>query len=108
MNYLQVPKPFHVELTCSRPLYLQEASAEFYDSFLEIPSQQMARIAADPGGSRVMEALLESPASAKLKKKLLKKLQGYYATIATVPAGNFLVEKCYSFSVKYFQMKRGC
>ena len=70
------------------------------DSFLDLPSQQMARVAADPGGSRVMEAVLQSPAvNAKAKKKLLKKLTGYYGTIASTPAGNFLVEKCYSFAV---------
>ena len=60
----------------------------------------MARVAADPGGSRVMEAVLESPSvNAKAKKKLLKKLTGYYGSIASTPAGNFLVEKCYSFAV---------
>ena len=79
---------------------LQEGSAEFVDSFLELPAQQLARVAADPGGSRVMEALLESPSiNAKAKKKLLKKLTGFYGTIASTPAGNFLVEKCYSFAV---------
>ena len=81
---------------------LQEGSAEFIDSFLDLPAQQMARVAADPGGSRVMEAVLQSSSvNAKAKKKLLKKLAGYYGIIARTPAGNFLVEKCYSFAVGF-------
>lgn len=56
-------------------------------------------MATDPGGSRVMDALIEGPCTAKFKKKLLKKLQGYYATAASTPGGNFLVEKCYTYAV---------
>lgn len=87
-------------LSCENGLILQEGSSEFLDSFLELSPQQLAIIAADPGGSRVMEALLETPsANAKAKKKLLKKLSGYYGAISSTPSGNFLVEKCYGFAV---------
>ena len=73
---------------------------------MDLPPQQVARIAADPGGSRVMEAVIESSAAnAKAKKKLLKKMSGYFGTIASTPAGNFLVEKCYTFAVSSLILK---
>lgn len=70
------------------------------DSFLNLSPKELARVAADPGGSRVMDSLIEGPCTAKFKKKLLKKLQGYYATVASTPGGNFLVEKCYTYAVR--------
>ena len=67
---------------------------------MDLSSGELARVAADPGGSRVLEAFLESSANAKLKKRAMKKLQGSYGAIALTQGGNHLVEKCYIYAVR--------
>ena len=82
--------------------WLQEASSEYVNSLLDLVPKTLGRVAVDPSGSRVLEAFLESPAPSKLKKKLLKKMRGHYAAAALTPAGNYLVEKCFTLAVRSF------
>ena len=56
-------------------------------------------MAADGGGSRVLEAFLEGTAAGKTKKRLVRKLTGNYGAIALTLGGNHFVEKCYLFAV---------
>ena len=79
--------------------WLQEASPEYVESLLGLSSATLGLIAADPSGSRVIEAFLEGPADSKKKKKLLSKLSDNFADIAATASGNFLVEKIYANGV---------
>lgn len=79
---------------------MQEASKEFTDSLLTLTPKELARVAADPSGSRALDALLES-GNKKVNRKLLLKLEGSYGAIASVPAGNHLVEKCFSVAASF-------
>ena len=78
---------------------VQEASGEYVDSLLSLKPDELSKVAADPSGSRVLEAFLASNVARKVKAKLLKKLASHWATIAVTPAGNFFTEKSYAFGV---------
>ena len=72
---------------------------EWVESLLGLSPKVLARVAADGGGSRVLEAFLEGTAAGKTKKRLFRKLQGNYGAIALTLGGNHFVEKCYLFAV---------
>lgn len=58
----------------------------------------------DPGGSRVLEALVNATATSKAKKKLLRKLKGMWAVLAVEPGGNHVVESCFIWGVMHFAL----
>ena len=62
------------------------------------PSETL-RVGQDPGGSRVLEALVNATATSKAKKKLLRKLKGMWAVLAVEPGGNHVVESCFIWGV---------
>ena len=72
---------------------MQEASGEYVDSLLSLKPDELSKVAADPSGSRVLEAFLASNVARKVKAKLLKKLASHWATIAVTPAGKLLYGK---------------
>ena len=63
------------------------------------PSETL-RVGQDPGGSRVLEALVNATATSKAKKKLLRKLKGLWAVLAVEPGGNHVVESCFVWGVR--------
>lgn len=63
------------------------------------PSETL-RVGQDPGGSRVLEALVNATATSKAKKKLLRKLKGMWAVLAVEPGGNHVVESCFIWGVQ--------
>lgn len=65
------------------------------------PSETL-RVGQDPGGSRVLEALVNAGAASKAKKKLLRKLKGMWAVLAVEPGGNHVVESCFIWGVQLF------
>lgn len=52
----------------------------------------------------MLEALIEGPAPNKQKKRLLKALRGSWAALAAEFGGSHLVEKCYSWAVRFILM----
>ncbi|GFH14386.1 uncharacterized protein HaLaN_10428 [Haematococcus lacustris] len=58
----------------------------------------LARVGRDPSGSRVLEALLEGTAPAKVKQKLLGNMSGGFGVMALTGSGSFLVERCYGWA----------
>ena len=68
------------------------------------PSETL-RVGQDPGGSRVLEALVNATATSKAKKKLLRKLKGLWAVLAVEPGGNHVVESCFTWGVRFQCLK---
>lgn len=79
---------------------LQEASSSYVAGLLDLNASCLSQVAADPSGSRVLEAFLDSPFPGKVKQKLLSKLSDHYASIAATGSGNFLIEKIYASGVR--------
>ncbi|GFR46342.1 hypothetical protein Agub_g7913 [Astrephomene gubernaculifera] len=75
--------------------YGQGACRAFTDSVVALQPHDAARVGADPSGSRVLEALLEGNAPAKVKSQLLGRLAGHWEAVAGTGAGSFLVEAAY-------------
>lgn len=79
---------------------LQEAGAPFSESLADLSDVQLSHAGADSAGSRVLEAFLEGHASAKTKKRALRKLRGSYARLAATPGGSHAVQACYKAGVR--------
>ncbi|KAL0051826.1 hypothetical protein WJX82_002725 [Trebouxia sp. C0006] len=73
----------------------QEFSQAFVSSIGDWSPSETLRVGQDPGGSRVLEALVNAAAASKAKKKLLRKLKGMWAILAVEPGGNHVVESCF-------------
>ena len=67
------------------------------------PSETL-RVGQDPGGSRVLEALVTGSTTSKAKKKLLRKLKGMWGILALEPGGSHVVESCFSWGVSNFMV----
>ena len=81
---------------------LQEFSQAFVSSIGDWSPSETLRVGQDPGGSRVLEALVNASAASKAKKKLLRKLKGMWAILAVEPGGNHVVESCFVWGVSFF------
>ncbi|KAG2451956.1 hypothetical protein HYH02_003730 [Chlamydomonas schloesseri] len=75
--------------------YGQGACRAFTDSVAGLQPHDAARVGADPSGSRVLEALLEGNAPAKVKAGLLRALAPHWELVASTGSGAFLVEAAY-------------
>lgn len=80
--------------------YMQEFSQAFVSSIGDWSPSETLRVGQDPGGSRVLEALVNAAAASKAKKKLLRKLKGMWAILAVEPGGNHVVESCFIWGVR--------
>lgn len=78
---------------------VQEFSQAFVSSISDWSPSETLRVGQDPGGSRVLEALVNAGAASKAKKKLLRKLRGMWAVLAVEPGGNHVVESCFVWGV---------
>ena len=78
---------------------LQEFSQAFVSSIGDWSPSETLRVGQDPGGSRILEALVNAAAASKAKKKLLRKLKGMWAILAVEPGGNHVVESCFIWGV---------
>ncbi|GLI69480.1 hypothetical protein VaNZ11_014112 [Volvox africanus] len=78
--------------------YGQGACRAFTDSVAGLKPHDAARVGADPSGSRVLEALLEGNAPAKVKGTLLAALADHWDAVATTASGSFLVETAYRWA----------
>ncbi|KAJ9532532.1 hypothetical protein QJQ45_010607 [Haematococcus lacustris] len=78
--------------------FAQGACRVFTDSLVEMSTADLARVGRDPSGSRVLEALLEGTAPAKVKQKLLGNMSGGFGVMALTGSGSFLVERCYGWA----------
>lgn len=79
---------------------MQEFSQAFVSSIGDWSPSETLRVGQDPGGSRVLEALVNAAAASKAKKKLLRKLKGMWAILAVEPGGNHVVESCFIWGVR--------
>lgn len=77
----------------------QDACQQFANSVSSLPPADAERVGRDAGGVRVLEALIQGPASAKQKTRLLRALAGRWASLASEFSSSHLVEKCYAQSV---------
>lgn len=77
--------------------YGQGACRTFTDSVAALSGQDASYVASDPSGSRVIEALLEGTAPAKVKSRMMEGLKGGFGKMAMTGAGSFVVEKCYAY-----------
>ncbi|GLC52285.1 hypothetical protein PLESTB_000605000 [Pleodorina starrii] len=75
--------------------YGQGACRSFTDSVVGLQPHDAARVGADPSGSRVLEALLEGNAPAKVKGALFAALADHWDAVACTASGSFLVETAY-------------
>ncbi len=78
----------------------QDACQQFANSVSSLPPDDAERVGRDPGGSRVLEALVTGAASAKQKARLLRALHGRWAGLAAEFGGSHLVEKCFAAAVR--------
>ena len=86
--------------TPSASLTSQDACQQFANSVSSLPPDDAERVGRDPGGSRVLEALVTGAASAKQKARLLRALHGRWAGLAAEFGGSHLVEKCFAAAVR--------
>lgn len=90
------------QLVCFSPYisrYPVEACKQWGEALLSLTPTQLADIAKDPGGCRVIETYLEGPGSApKKRRKLLQTLTSNWAAIAGTGAGARFIEKCYAMA----------
>ncbi|KIY97090.1 puf protein [Monoraphidium neglectum] len=75
----------------------KNASRDFAASVAALTPADAARCAADPAGSRVLEALITGPAGTETKKQLLGKLAGSWGKVALKAPGSFLVERAFGW-----------
>ncbi len=72
----------------------------FTTSIAEMSPEGLVRTATDAGGSRVLETFLTRAKNAnKLRKTVMRKLQGSYAATAAYAPGGFLVERVFTVGV---------
>lgn len=79
--------------------FCQEASSDFAEALADLAVGQLVHVGGDSGGSRALEAFLDGAASAKLKKKVIRKLAGSFAKLAGTPGGSHVVQTCYRVGV---------
>ena len=87
-------------MTCETFTAWQDACQQFANSVSSLPPDDAERVGRDPGGSRVLEALVAGAASGKQKARLLRALHGCWAGLAAEFAGSHLVEKCFAAAVR--------
>ncbi|VFQ86134.1 unnamed protein product [Cuscuta campestris] len=75
-----------------------ECIQAFASSITSLEKDQLLVVSKDPSGSRVVEAFLNSNVSAKLKRKLVIKLQGHFGELSVHHVGAFMIEKCFNTS----------
>ena len=80
----------------------QEACAAFAESIAELAPAQLLHMGMDTAGSRSLEAFLGSAASAKLKKRVIRKLAGSYAKLGSSPGGSHVAQACYRTAVSFY------
>lgn len=79
--------------------YPADASKKWATALADMSDGELAVVAQDPGGCRVLEAYLEGPGGAPKKvRKVLQSLAGSWAGIAATGAGARFVEKCYDMA----------
>ncbi|CAO3588938.1 unnamed protein product [Absidia cylindrospora] len=75
----------------------EEQNSIVVNSYLSMKLSTSLRWCYTPMGSRVVEAIVSSPqVNAKIKKKILRNLQGDYVSLAKDKFGSHIVEKCWS------------
>jgi hypothetical protein len=77
----------------------QEASADVAESLADLPADALLHMGCDSGGSRAFEAFLNGHASAKVKKRVIRKLKGSYGKLAGTPGGSHVVQTAYVVAV---------
>ncbi|XP_024980355.1 pumilio homolog 23 isoform X2 [Cynara cardunculus var. scolymus] len=70
----------------------------FISSMTSLEEDHLLDTSKDSGGSRVIEAFLNSNASGKQKRKLVVKLKGHFGELSMLLAGSFTVKKCFDVS----------
>ena len=80
---------------------MQEFSQAFVASIGDWSPSETLRVGQDPGGSRVLEALVNASTTSKAKKKLLRKLKGMWGILAGEPGGSHVVEACFAWGVSF-------
>eukprot|EP00899_Mesostigma_viride_P022316 jgi/Mesvir1/3269/Mv16403-RA.1 len=73
----------------------QEDCQQFVVALSRLPKEDCVRMATDGGGSRVVEAFLDSAAEPALKKKFIKNLTNHFVELGRTAPGSWCVEKCY-------------
>ncbi|BDA51236.1 Nucleolar protein 9 [Coccomyxa sp. Obi] len=73
----------------------KEVSTDFAESVADMSPAQLVHMGGDGGGSRALEAFLDGDASAKLKKRVIRKLTGSHAKLAGSPGGSHVVQTCF-------------
>ena len=81
----------------------QDACQQFANSVSSLSPDDAERVGRDPGGSRVLEALVAGAASGKQKGRLLRALHGRWAVLAGEFGSSHLVEKCFAAAVRPFR-----
>ena len=82
--------------------HLQDASAAFAESIADLAPAELLHMGMDTSGSRSLEAFLGSAASAKVKKRVVRKLAGSYAKLGSSPGGSHVAQACYRTAVSLF------
>ncbi|CAL9190243.1 pumilio homolog 23-like [Musa acuminata AAA Group] len=76
--------------------YPKQLIQPYVTSLTLMDAAQIFQTAKDAGGSRVLEAFLCSDVSAKVKLKVITKLQDHYGELALRTSSSFTVEKCFT------------
>ena len=70
-------------------------------SVLSLSPLDLAAVALDPSGSRVLEAMLMGTAASQRDKEgLMARLKGGWGAVAMKPAGSFFLEKAFGWTVR--------
>lgn len=79
--------------------YPAAASKAWADALAALPGAELASVARDPGGCRVIETYLEGPGAApKKRRRCLQALAGSWAAAAGTGAGCRFVENCFALA----------
>ncbi|KAK3257465.1 hypothetical protein CYMTET_33448 [Cymbomonas tetramitiformis] len=77
----------------------QECCQQFVDSLASLSGEQTLQVAQDSGGAHVIEALLKSSASDKIKKRVVSSMAGHFGQLAlSGSTGARCLETCYKLS----------
>lgn len=83
--------------------YPEECNQQFWLSLAGMESAEILATIKDSGGCHVVESFLSSGAPLKQKNRLIAKLKGHFAELASQMNSSFTLEKC--FSVAKIDMK---
>lgn len=76
--------------------YPEECNQQFWLSLVSMESVDILVTIKDPGGCHVVESFLSSGAPWKHKNRLMSKLKGHFAELASHMLSSFTLEKCFS------------